>query len=89
MDESLGPLLTRAESLLARLENWLPPPAASIDWQHCLAVRWQRDGRHGRLQALQVNLQLRISDLCGVERQVAQLAGNTRQFLQGLPDRCW
>ncbi len=85
MDESLGPLLTRAESLLARLENWLPPPAASIDWQHCLAARWQRDGRHGRLQALQVNLQLRISDLCGVERQVAQLAGNTRQFLQGLP----
>ena len=85
MDESLGPLLTRAESLLVRLENWLPPPAASIDWQQCLAARWQRDGRQGRLQALQVNLQLRISDLCGVERQVAQLAGNTRQFLQGLP----
>ena len=47
--------------------------------------RRERDGRHGHLQALQVNLQLRISDLCGVERQVAQLAGNTRQFLQGLP----
>ena len=85
MNESLEPLLVRAESLLARLENWLPPAVSPIDWQQCLAARWQRDGRRGQLQALQVNLQLRLDDLCGVERQVAQLAGNTRQFLRGLP----
>nr|WP_178117992.1 ATP-binding protein [Pseudomonas sp. R5(2019)] len=70
---------------MARLEPLLPTPRATIDWGHTLAARWQRDNRGGFLLPLEVSLDMRLSDLIGVDRQRDQLAGNTRQFLDGLP----
>lgn len=85
MDSRLSAFLLRAETVLARLEPLLPASRAEIDWQQSLAARWQREGRGGFLQPLKVSLDLRLSDLIGVDRQCEQLARNTQQFLQGLP----
>ncbi|MGP0173789.1 ATP-binding protein [Pseudomonas sp. NCHU5208] len=85
MDSRLQSFLTRAEQVLERLEPLLPALRPQVDWQHCVAARWQRDGRSGYLQPLQVSLDLSLSDLLGVDAQREQLARNTRQFVDGLP----
>lgn len=85
MDARLTSFLQRAESVLERIEPLLPAPRGAIDWQLSLAARWHREGRSGYLQALQVGLDMRLSDLIGVDTQREQLARNTRQFVQGLP----
>ncbi|MET1081256.1 MAG: ATP-binding protein [Pseudomonas sp.] len=85
MESRLIELLERAESLLIRLEPLLPAVHTPLAWGGCLAARWQRDGRNGYLLPLRVSLNRGLSDLVGVDRQCAQLAGNTRQFLAGLP----
>lgn len=85
MDAKLNAFLERAESVLARLEPLLPAPRELIDWDECLAARWQREGRSGYLLPLQVSLEMRLSDLIGVDNQREQLGRNTHQFLQGLP----
>jgi len=85
MDSRLNAFLQRAEGVLVRLEPLLPALRDDIDWQHCLAARWHREGRSGYLQPLQVSLDLNLNDLIGVDRQREQLARNTHQFVQGLP----
>lgn len=85
MDSRLNTFLQGAEQLMLRLEPWLPVQRSAIDWQQSLAARWQREGRGGYLQPLAVSLDLRLSDLIGVDRQCEQLARNTRQFIRGLP----
>jgi len=85
MDVELKALLQRAEGLLARIEPLLPAQPPVIDWEHTLAARWQRDGRSGYLAPLEVNLDLRLDDLIGIDRQRDLLAANTQQFVDGLP----
>lgn len=77
--------LERAEGVLARLEPLLPAQRPAIDWHRCLAARWQREGRGGYLLPLEVSLDMRLSDLIGVDRQRDQLARNTEQFIAGMP----
>lgn len=81
----LNDFLDQAQALLVRLEPLLPAPAQSVDWESALAARWQREGRYGTLIPLQVSLDMRLSDLIGVDGQREQLARNTRQFVAGLP----
>jgi uncharacterized protein len=85
MDVELKAFLQRAEGLLARIEPLLPAQPPVIDWEHTLAARWQRDGRSGYLAPLEVNLDLRLNDLIGIDRQRDLLAANTQQFVDGLP----
>lgn len=85
MDSRLNAFLERADAVLARLEPLLPASRPAIDWQHCLAARWHREGRSGYLQPLAVSLDLSLADLIGVDTQREQLARNTRQFVDGLP----
>lgn len=85
MDVELKAFLQRAEGLLARIEPLLPAQPPVIDWKHTLAARWQRDGRSGYLAPLEVNLDLRLDDLIGIDRQRDLLAANTQQFVDGLP----
>ncbi|RAA02657.1 ATP-binding protein [Stutzerimonas stutzeri] len=85
MDVELKAFLQRAEGLLARIEPLLPAQPPVIDWEHTLAARWQRDGRSGYLAPLEVNLDLRLTDLIGIDRQRDLLAANTQQFVDGLP----
>ncbi|WP_226503352.1 MULTISPECIES: ATP-binding protein [Pseudomonas] len=85
MDARLMAFLERAEGVLERLEPLLPALRGSIDWQQCLAARWQREGRTGYLLPLDVSLDMRLSDLIGVDRQREQLTRNTEQFIAGMP----
>ena len=85
MNSKLDAFLERAEAVLARLEPLLPAQRESIEWDQCLAARWQREGRSGYLMPLQVSLEMRLSDLIGVDNQRDQLGRNTKQFLDGLP----
>lgn len=85
MDSRVNAFLERAEAVLARLEPLLPAPRPAIDWGHCLAARWQREGRSGFLLPLDVSLDMRLSDLIGIDQQREQLRRNTRQFLDGMP----
>ena len=85
MDARLTAFLDRAELVLARLEPLLPAPRPDIDWTRTLAARWQRDGRSGYLMPLEVSLDIRLSDLIGVDQQREQLGRNTHQFINGLP----
>ncbi|WP_420480501.1 ATP-binding protein [Pseudomonas oryzihabitans] len=82
---SLEDFLLQARQVLERLEPLLPHRRESLDWQHCYAARWRREGHGGYLQPLEVNLELRLADLLGIDRQRDQLARNTRQFVAGLP----
>ena len=85
MDSRLNSFLQRADAVLERLEPLLPAPRVALDWNTVIAARWQREGRGGYLQPLRVSLDLRLSDLVGVDTQCAQLARNTRQFVSGMP----
>jgi len=85
VDSRLNAFLERADAVLARLEPLLPAPREAVDWSQAMAARWVREGRSGYLMPLQVSLDMRLSDLIGVDRQRDQLGGNTRQFIDGLP----
>lgn len=85
MDSRLNAFLERAESVLARLEPLLPAVREPVDWEKSLAARWVREGRAGYLMSLDLTLDMRLSDLIGVDQQRAQLGRNTQQFIDGLP----
>lgn len=85
MSSSLEAFLLQAQQVLERLEPLLPHRREPLDWQHCYAARWRHEGHGGYLQPLEVNLELRLADLLGIDRQRDQLSRNTRQFVAGLP----
>ena len=85
MDTELHGFLQQVKQVLKRLEPLLPTPREPVDWQQVKAARWHRQGQGGYLQPLQVNLDLKLDDLLGVDKQRHQLAINTRQFVGGLP----
>nr|WP_122690135.1 ATP-binding protein [Pseudomonas viridiflava] len=85
MDSQMNAFLERADAVLARLEPLLPALREPVDWTHALAARWVREGRSGYLMPLEVSLDMRLSDLIGVDLQRDQLGRNTRQFIDGLP----
>ncbi|MEE4689990.1 ATP-binding protein [Pseudomonas alliivorans] len=85
MDSRMNAFLERADAVLARLEPLLPALREPVDWTQALAARWVREGRSGYLMPLEVSLDMRLSDLIGVDLQREQLGRNTRQFIDGLP----
>ncbi|MBK1705294.1 ATP-binding protein [Halochromatium glycolicum] len=80
MDE-LTRLIGRLDTLLDRVEPWLPAPRAT-DW-NAVAWRWRKEGRSGHLEAIRRPHQLALDDLCCIERQRDEIDRNTRQFLAG------
>jgi uncharacterized protein len=83
--DSLDRLLGRIDGLVDRLEGLLPAPAPPVDWRRSVAFRWRkRDGR-GQLAPVTHAHRIRLTDLCGVERQKALVERNTRQFVAGKP----
>ncbi|MEH6564478.1 MAG: ATP-binding protein [Halopseudomonas sp.] len=70
---------------IERFETTLPAVAESVDWEHCFAARWSFEAGRVSLKPLQVDLQTRLADLVGVERQKSMLQANTAQFVAGLP----
>jgi hypothetical protein len=82
-ENRLAALLARAEGLLGRLEQHLPP-VADTDWS-AHAWRWRSGGfgAQGRLEAVHRPHALALSDLCCVDAQRDEIDRNTRQFLAG------
>ena len=76
------------KELLERLEQLLPPPPPPTDWTASVAFRWRRTaGRNARgwLQPVRHVHRMRLSDLQGIDGQIAKVEQNTRQFIEGRP----
>jgi len=74
------------EKILAKLEQLLPPPPPPTDWKASIAFRWRRDGRgRGWLQPVRHVHRMKLSDLQGIDAQIAKVDQNTRQFMERKP----
>jgi hypothetical protein len=79
-------LIERAELLLLRLEQVLPPLPTPPDFSQALAFRWQRGAHaHGQLLPIPKIHAIHLRDLHGIDEQKARLVANTRQFIAGRP----
>jgi len=74
----------RAESILDRLEEFMPP-ADICDLKNGTAWRWRKTNHIGRLQVINRFNPISLDDLHHIEHQKKELVRNTRQFLRGLP----
>jgi hypothetical protein len=90
IEKKLEQTLTRAESLIDRLEVFLPAPPPSQDFKS-IAYRWRRyrgsGGGSGRgyLQSVQHPHVIRFEDLKDIDEQKERLDANTKQFVNALP----
>jgi predicted AAA+ superfamily ATPase len=76
------------DRILARLDQLLPPPPPATDWKASVAFRWRASGRKGSpgwLQPVRHVHRIRLSDLRGIDAQIAKVEQNTRQLLEGKP----
>lgn len=76
------------DRILQRLDQLLPPAPPATDWKASIAFRWrssQRRGQPGWLQPVRQVHRIRLADLRGIDRQIARVEQNTRQFLDGKP----
>lgn len=80
----LKSFLRKAESVLNRLDAWLPPETREPDW-NATAFRWQKAGNKGILESLPAPHTFPLSRLAAVDSQTAKLVRNTEQFLAGRP----
>ena len=80
----LKSFLRKAESVLNRLDAWLPPETREPDW-NAAAFRWQKSGNKGILESLPAPHTFPLSRLAAVDSQTAKLVRNTEQFLAGRP----
>ena len=74
----------RAESILNRLEQFLPPTEI-CDLDNGIAWRWRKTNHVGRLQVINRFNSISLDDLHHVDHQKQELIRNTCQFLNGLP----
>ena len=76
------------KQLLERLEQLLPPAPPPTDWTASIALRWRRTSglnARGWLQPVRHVHRMRLSDLQGIDAQIAKVEQNTRQFIEGRP----
>ena len=89
MNAHFESLITRAESLMARIELVLPQPLAAPDWNASIAFRYRK--RSAGRSALEPVRQLangaaqmlRLSDLKEIDSQKEKIQRNTAQFVRG------
>jgi len=83
---TLEQFLARAEAVLARLENMLPPAIETVNWEgSSAAYRWRRRNGRGTLQPVTHSAKISLPGLYFIDRQKALLERNTRQFIKGKP----
>ena len=83
--DKLEQFLTRAETLLGRLEAVLPPAAPEVDWNAAVAFRWRKRQGRGFLQPVSAVSSISFDDLQNIDRQKALIEQNTRQFVRQQP----
>lgn len=82
--DKLENLISRAESLITKLEALLPASNTPIDWS-ANAWRWLVINHKGTLQAVIHPHEIHLKDIHFVDAQKAEIVRNTQQFLAGLP----
>lgn len=84
--DTLDQFLTRAESLLTRIESLLPASTPqSPDWSSAIAFRWLRQDGRGKLLPISHPHAIRLDDLKNIDEQKRRINDNTRQFVAGRP----
>lgn len=78
-------LAARAEHVLGRLEQLLPPPSPPVDWKASIAFRWRKKSGQGNLEPIHQVHRIDLRDLQGIDDQKDLVERNTRQFVDGLP----
>ncbi|MDP2830411.1 MAG: ATP-binding protein [Sulfuricellaceae bacterium] len=78
-------VLSRAESLMQRIEQTLPTPPPEPDWTSSIAFRWRKRAGKGFLQAVAHPHPVLLANLLGVDEQKKEIDRNTRQFVSRLP----
>ena len=79
---------TELDQILKRLDQLLPPPPPATDWKASVAFRWRSSGRRGYpgwLQPVRHVHRIKLSDLRGIDPQIAKVEQNTKQLLDGKP----
>jgi len=86
MNKKADKVFERAEQMLARIETLVAPKSEPIDWDSSIAYRWRRvTNAAGRLQPVRHVHRIQLSDLQGIDAQIARVEQNTRQFMEGMP----
>ena len=80
--KQLVALIKRGDSLLARIEELLPPARLPVDW-NAHAFRWRKLRGVGYLFPVQSVHRIRLADLHGVDEQKSAIEQNTHQFVTG------
>jgi predicted AAA+ superfamily ATPase len=75
-------LIARAESLLARLEAFVPSAPNEPDWS-AIAWRWQHNKGHGYLEVIPHPHLIQLDDLHNIDQQKTEIVRNTAQFVKG------
>lgn len=78
-------LISRADALLARLEQVLPAQDAPVDWKSSIAFRWRHKADRAALEPIHQVHRIDLRDLHGIDEQKRLVEQNTRQFVEGLP----
>lgn len=83
-------LVSRAESVLQRLEAILPAPLAEPDWGAAIAFRWRRQGgwmgnSTGVLEPVAHTAAIALDDLREIDGQKERMVRNMAQFVAGRP----
>ena len=85
----LTALITRAETLLQRIETILPQPLQAPDWQASTAYRYRRSNgllaRADMLQPVRHIAHMDLAALKQIDQQKERLLANTAQFVAGKP----
>ncbi|MBI2353704.1 MAG: ATP-binding protein [Deltaproteobacteria bacterium] len=82
----LDPELTeQLKRVLTSLEQLLPKPIPTIEWNVTTAANWRRHSFAGYLEPLETVERIALDDLLGIDGQKRVVEENTRQFLAGLP----
>ena len=86
MNEQFERLMTRVESLVARIESILPQPLVAPDWGTAVAYRYRkRSSGHGSLEPVKHLGAMRLDDLKEISDQKEKIRRNTEQFVSGQP----
>lgn len=86
MNEQFERLITRVESLMARIESVLPQPLSAPDWSASVAFRYRkRSAGHGALEPVRHLGGMLLADLKEIDGQKEKIRRNTEQFVSGQP----
>ena len=78
-------LIKRLNSLLDRLDPYVPETVTGISEFSGGAYRWQSYGQKGLFHKIQQPTKIKLDDLKCIDQQKQKIDRNTQQFLAGLP----